>query len=77
MLEKKQNKIVILEEDHTRRDYLKSIVSQVSDLAFCFGQVANCFENLFHLNPDLIVVGSWIKSFAYWSSMTTRRFSPP
>ncbi len=58
MLDKKQNKIVILEENHTRRDYLKSIVSQASDLSFCFGQVANCFDNLFHLNPDLIVVGS-------------------
>ena len=58
MLDKKQKKIVILEENHTRLDYLKSIVSQTSDLAFCFGQVANCFDNLFHLNPDLIVVGS-------------------
>ena len=58
MLEKKQNRIVILEENHTRRDYLKSIVSQGSDLAFCFGQVAGCFDNVFHLNPDLIVVGS-------------------
>lgn len=58
MPDKKQNKIVILEENHTRRDYLKSIVSQATDQAFCFGQVANCFDNLFHLNPDLIVVGS-------------------
>lgn len=54
----KQNKIVILEENHSRRDYLKAIVSQASDLVFCFEQVANCFDNLFHLNPDLIVVGS-------------------
>jgi DNA-binding NtrC family response regulator len=58
MLDKKQNKIVILEENHARRDYLKSILSQTSDLAFCFEQVANCFDNLFHLNPDLIVVGT-------------------
>jgi len=58
MLDKKHNKIVILEENHTRRDYLKSILSQASDTAFCFGQVDSCFDNLFHLNPDLIVVGS-------------------
>ena len=52
-------KIIILEEDHAQRDYLRSVVSTESDLTFCFDRVASCFDNLTQLNPDLIVVGSF------------------
>ena len=51
-------KIVILERDHTRRDYLRSILETESDQAFCFDRIALCFDNLTQLDPDLIVVGS-------------------
>lgn len=54
-----QKKIVILEKDHVQRDFLRSVFSANSDLAFCFDRVTSCFDNLAQLNPDLIVVGSF------------------
>ncbi len=54
-----QKKIVILEKDHVQRDFLRSVFSAKSDLAFCFDRVVSCFDNLEQLNPDLIVVGSF------------------
>ena len=54
-----QKKIVILEKDHVQRDFLRSVISSESDLAFCFDRVASCFDNLAQLDPDLIVVGSF------------------
>jgi len=54
-----KKKIIILEKDHAQRDFLRSVVSTESDLAFCFNRVTSCFDNLKQLNPDLIVVGSF------------------
>ncbi len=53
----KQKKIIILERNSTQKDYLRSIVSQSGDLAFCFQQETTCLDNLFQLDPALIVMG--------------------
>jgi len=59
MLKAEQKKIVILEKDHTHRDFLRSVVAADSGLSYCFDRVALCFDNLAQLDPDLIVVGSF------------------
>ena len=59
MVKAAKKKIIILEEDHAQRDFLRSVVATQSDLAFCFDRVTSCFDNLTQLNPDLIVVGSF------------------
>ncbi len=41
------------------KDYLRSVVSQAGDLAFCFQQETTCLDNLFQLDPALIVMGSF------------------
>ncbi len=65
MLENQTKRIVILEKDHTRRDYLRSILEADSGLAFCFDKVSACFDNLSRLNPDLILVGRIPRSGIY------------
>jgi DNA-binding NtrC family response regulator len=52
-----QKKIIILERNSVHKDYLRSIVSQAGDLAFCFQQETTCLDNLFQLDPALIVMG--------------------
>jgi len=59
MLNAEQKKIVIIEKDHVKRDFLRSVVAESTGLSFCFDRVASCFDNLTQLNPDLIVVGSF------------------
>jgi DNA-binding NtrC family response regulator len=59
VLNEEQKKIVIIEKDHVKRDFLRSVVAENADLSFCFDRVASCFDNLTQLNPDLIVVGSF------------------
>ena len=52
-----RKKIIILERNSVHKDYLRSIVSQAGDLAFCFQQETTCLDNLFQLDPALIVMG--------------------
>jgi DNA-binding NtrC family response regulator len=59
MLRTDQKKIVILEQNHVQRDYIRSVVAADSCLSFCFDRVSLCFDNLVQLDPDLIVVGSF------------------
>ena len=54
-------KIIILEPNAAHKDYLRSVVSHAGDLAFCFKQEASCLDNLFQLDPALIVMGSFPK----------------
>ncbi|MGD8298490.1 MAG: sigma 54-interacting transcriptional regulator, partial [Desulfobacterales bacterium] len=53
-----QSKIVILEKSKTRRDYLRSIVSDRGHLPFIFEKANICLDNLLPLEPDLIISGS-------------------
>ncbi len=52
-----RKKIIILERNSVHKDYLRSIVSQAGDLAFCFQKETTCLDNLFQLDPALIVMG--------------------
>jgi len=56
MLEREQRKIVILEQDHSRRDFLRSVLEADAGLTFCFDNVSACFDNLSRLKADLILV---------------------
>ncbi len=49
--------VVILETDHSRRDFLRSTISQLGYVPFCFEKETICFDNLPLLNPDLIISG--------------------
>ena len=53
-----QSKIVILEKSKTRREYLRSIVSDRGHLPFIFEKANICLDNLLPLEPDLIISGS-------------------
>ena len=52
-----QSKIVILEKNRGRRDYLRAIVSSWGHLPFIFEKAAICLDNLRPLGPDLIIAG--------------------
>ncbi len=54
-------KIIILEPNAAHKDYLRSVVSRAGDLAFCFQHETTCLDNLFQLDPVLIVMGSFTK----------------
>ena len=53
-----QYKIVILETSHSRRDYLRSLISGLGHLPFCFERESICLDNLTPLNPDLVISGA-------------------
>lgn len=54
---KDQQKIVILEVDLDRRDYLRSIISGWGYIPFCFESETICLDNLTPINPDLVISG--------------------
>ena len=58
MSQPNQHKIVILDADQVRRDYLKSVVSSWGYVPYCFEKETICLENLALLTPDLAVYGS-------------------
>jgi len=57
MPQKDQHKIVILEANRIRRDYLKSIVSGRGCVPFIFEKETICLDNLRPLNPDMVISG--------------------
>jgi DNA-binding NtrC family response regulator len=52
------NNIVILETNPTRRDYLRSILSQLGYSPISFDRETICLDNLPLLNPHLVISGS-------------------
>ena len=52
-----QHRIVILEKNQSRRDYLRSIVSGRGYLPFIFEKETICLDNLLPLQPDLVISG--------------------
>ena len=52
-----QSKIVILETDQYRRDYIRSIVSDRGYVPYIFEKETICLDNLLPLNPDLVISG--------------------
>ena len=57
MTQTDQRKIVILDKDQSRRDYLKSIVSGRGYVPFIFEKETICLDNLVSLQPDLVISG--------------------
>ena len=52
-----QSKIVILEADQHRRDYIRSIVSDRGYIPYMFEKETICLDNLLPLDPDLVISG--------------------
>jgi DNA-binding NtrC family response regulator len=52
-----QPKIVILEKNQNRRDYLRAIVSGGEYIPFIFEKENICLDNLLPLQPDLVISG--------------------
>jgi len=52
-----QSKIVILEADQQRRDYIRSIVSGRGYVPYIFEKETICLDNLLPLDPDLVISG--------------------
>ncbi len=57
MTQSDQHRIVILEKNQSRRDYLRSIVSGRGYLPFIFEKETICLDNLLPLQPDLVISG--------------------
>jgi len=57
MLQPDLHRIVILDENQVRRDYLRSLIFGWGYLPFCFEKVSICLDNLTPINPDLIISG--------------------
>ena len=52
-----QHRIVILEKNQSRRDYLRSIISDRGYLPFIFEKETICLDNLIPLQPHLVISG--------------------
>jgi two-component system response regulator AtoC len=52
-----QHRIVILEKNQNRRDYIRSIVSARGYIPFIFEKETICLDNLRPLRPDLVISG--------------------
>jgi len=72
MAQSTQHKIVILEADQGRRDYLKTIVSSWGYIPYCFEKETICLDNLSVLEPDLVFYGSPAleKTFRFVASLS-------
>lgn len=57
-MQKDPKKIIILEQDHARKDSLKTILDQEGYIVFSFDFIDNCLDNLDQLDADLLLVGS-------------------
>jgi len=57
MIPADRNNIVILETVQAKRDYLRSIFSQLGYTPFSFDTEVICFDNLSLLNPGLVILG--------------------
>jgi len=57
VLQSDQHRIVILETDRNRRDYLRGIVANKWWVPIIFEKETICFDNLRQLDPDLVISG--------------------
>ena len=60
-----QHKIVILEKNQSRRDFIKSMVSDRGYLPITFEKETICLDNLLPLQPDLVISGPLSNSCMY------------
>lgn len=74
-----QCKIVLLEADASRRDFLKSTFLRWGYIPFVFEKESICLDNLASLNPDLVISGSCTSADAirFVNSLKIIRYSLP
>jgi DNA-binding NtrC family response regulator len=79
MVDLNQSKIVVLEADSSRRDFLKSTFLKWGYLPFVFEKESICLDNLASLNPDLVISGSCSSDNAlrFINSLKMIRYSLP
>jgi len=53
-------KIILFEQDHARKNTLKTILSQEGYLVFSFDAIANCLDNIDLLDAHLLILGSMV-----------------
>ncbi len=58
MTDSELKNIVILESDRSKRDFMRSIVSEFGYVPFTFGEESVCLDNLLHLNPRMVILGN-------------------
>ena len=59
------HKIVILDEDLHRRNYLRSVVCEKGAVPYFFDNAAICLDNVAPISPDLVIAGSLSRQQAY------------
>ncbi len=74
MAQTDQHKIIILETNQARRDYLRSIISGWGYIPYSFDKETICLDNLSPLNPDLVISGplSSEKTFRFINTLKMR-----
>ncbi|UCF90817.1 MAG: sigma-54-dependent Fis family transcriptional regulator [Desulfobacterales bacterium] len=72
-------KIVILESNQNRRDYLRSIISGFGYTPFIFEKETICLDNLHSLEPDLVISGPSYprRIFRFINTVKLRQFDLP
>jgi two-component system response regulator AtoC len=50
-------KIIVVEPNSNRRNYLRMQISDSGDTAVCFEKESSCLDNLALLEPDLVIIG--------------------
>ena len=74
-----QHKIVFIETNQTRRDYLRSIITSWGYIPFSFEKETICLDNLSLLNPNL-VISSLLpleRAFRFVNTLKTINYSLP
>ncbi len=66
-----QSKMVILEKDQHRRDYLRWMLTDLGYIPFTFEKESNCLDNLSRLEPDMVISGplSQERSFRFINTL--------
>jgi len=79
MADLNQSKIVLLEADSSRRDFLKSTFLRWGYLPFVFEKESICLDNLTSLDPDLVISSSGTSddTIRFINSLKMIRYSLP
>jgi len=72
-------KIIILETNHERRDFLRSLISGWGYTPFSFERETICLDNLSSLKPDLVIAGDLPleRTFRFINALKMRNSSLP
>ena len=60
-----QHRVIILDSDQNRRDYLRALIASQGLTPFIFEKECRCLDNISPLNPDLLISGPLQASKAY------------